>query len=130
MEYEAAVLVHSVARDVRALLRSNDLELIRPILMPLERMERHTAISMTYHLLANDITTPDLDVIFIQRIKDQQLAMSKIVGEIVSFDREMLRISKLEGYEQYQAMCVIHGKDPFDCHTWDEQFGPNVLDSR
>lgn len=107
-----------VARDIHLALRVDDTESIRPELMQLDREDRHTVISLTFKQLLKDITTPDLDVIWIQRIRNQQIALSVCRSEVVAYQRELLRIDKLTGYPKYAAKCVLEGKDPWDFHTW------------
>ncbi len=107
------------AQDICSALRSNDTESIRPDLMQLDREDRHVVVSLVFHRLMEDITTPHLDVIYIKRIKEQQIAMSHARSEVVAYQRELLRIDKLPGYEKYAAQCVLQGKDPWDFHTWE-----------
>ena len=115
---ERTLKLATVARDICIALRSYDTESIRPELMPLDGADRHVVMSLVFHQLMKDITTPHLDKIFIKRIKDEQITMSHCRSEVVAFQRELLRIDKLPGYEKYAAQCVLQGIEPWDENTW------------
>jgi len=118
-----------IARDIHLALRVDDTESIRPELMQLDREDRHVVLSLVFHRLMKDITTPYLDAIWIKRIRNQQIALSVCRSEIVAYQRELLRIDKLPGYPKYAAKCVLEGKDPWDFHTWTYKTGtlPRLL---
>ena len=115
LEYEASRTAH----DVVTHLRCRNLEPIQPILQRLGLAGMNSVLFRAFLELGNLRNTPNLDVIFKARLREEQMKLCEIRGKVITFYREWLQIDREhEGAEKEEELLRFFKGEPAPYKPW------------
>ena len=119
MELAEIVPLACTSRDVVQRLRCHNFESIRPILQSLSSEQLGVVISMAFLELGTLRSTPNLDVIFKGKLREEMIQLGIIRGKVISFNQEVYRIDQeLEGDEKHEALHELFSGEPAPYKPW------------
>ena len=119
MELAEMIPLGCTSQDVVKRLRCHNFKSIRPILQALSDEQLGAVISMAFRELGTLRSTPNLDVIFKGKLREEMIMLGVIRAKVVTFNTEVCRIDReLEGDEKHEALHTLFVGGPAPYKPW------------